>query len=143
MTNMATITTVDPYGEAAFPYCELPDKVLAAFEDNGLSLNGFMSGLGVYDFKIEGCTDAGGDMLHSLRVNEDELGSIAAWRRAFYDMLEAFSPWEEAHKWCDYNGVPTNTPFDDGEDLFYDIKAYRDDVLEAVYNALMSVDKED
>ena len=45
----------------------------------------------------------------------------------------------EAFKWCDQFGVPQRTPFDNGADLYEDIRSYRNDVLEAVYDDLMEL----
>ena len=134
---MATITTVDPYGEAAFPYCVVPDEVMDVFEHHNINVNDFQRNGHVLYFEIEGYTDAGGDMIHVLGINDDELDSIPSWRKAFYQEMNYFDPWEEAFKWCDQFGTPKDCPFDNGADLYRDIVDYKDDVLQAAYNDLM------
>lgn len=136
---MATITTVDPYGEAAFPYCVVPDKVLDVFERHDLDVRSFERNGSVLYFEINGHTDAGGDMTHVLGLNDNELESIPEWRKAFYREMNYFDPWEEAFKWCDGFGVPQNCPFDNGADLYRDIESYKNDVLQAVYDELMEL----
>ena len=136
---MATITTVDPYGEAAFPYCVVPDKVLRVFEDNGMSVNDFERNGHVLCFEIEAYTTAGGEMNHVLYLNDNELDNIPSWREAFYRTMDNFDPWKEAFKWCDPLGQPQRTPFDNGADLFKDIQDYKNDVMQTVYDKLMEL----
>lgn len=107
----------------------IPAVVMSALERYDLAVSGWEKSLGRYTFELEGWTDAGGDMTHSLYVDERDVSSVKAWYKAFYDVWDAFSPWEEAHKWCDGNGVPQGTPFDDGYMLYEDLRNYMDDTL--------------
>lgn len=136
---MATITTVDPYGKAAFPYCVVPDEVMNVFENNGIRVNTFECNGHTLCFEIEGYTDAGGDMIHTLYLSDKELDNIPSWREAFYQEMNYFDPWEEAFKWCDQFGQPQNTPFDNGADLLRDIEDYKNYVLQTVYDELMEL----
>ena len=136
---MATITKVDPYGDAAFPFFEVPDEVEEVFERYEMSVNGWEKSLGTYTFELEGYTDGGGDMLHSLYIKEDEVGSTKAWWKAFNDMYEDFDPWHEAFVWCDEFGVPQRTPFSNGEDLFNDIKEYEKGTLGSIERELFDL----
>ena len=88
-------------------------------------------------WELEAYTDAGGDMIHHLYVPLGKVDDISAWRKAFFDMMNDFDPWEETFKWCDETGKPRNTPFDNGIDLYNDHDKYKHDVLEKAYDKLM------
>lgn len=114
----------------------IPNEVAEVFERNDMSVNGWEKSLGTYTFELEGYTDGGGDMLHSLYIKEGEVGSVKAWCKAFDDMYEDFDPWHEAFIWCDEFGVPQRTPFETGNDLYQDINNYKADTLEEICDGL-------
>lgn len=126
---MAEFTFVDPFGDAAFPYLVIDDEIVEALELNNLSIISARAQHGEMYVEIEGYTDAGGDMIHTLHLPKDGRFERAAWYKAFHDMYMDFDAFEEAVKWCDSTGKPVKTPFDNGSDLYEDIKAYELDVL--------------
>ena len=116
----------------------VPDEVLKVFEDAGMRVNDFERNGHILVFELEGCTDCGGDMVHSLYLNDNEVSSAWAWRRAFTEMNDSFDPWEEAHKWLGADGspIPGQTPFHDGFALYTDVVRYSkalDDVEERLW----------
>lgn len=126
---MAEFTFVDPFGDAAFPHLIIDDEIVEALELNNLSvISARAQGDEMY-VELEGYTEAGGDMIHTLYLPKNERFERSAWYKAFHDMYMDFDAFEEAAKWCDSSGSPVNTPFDHGSDLYEDIKNYEVDVL--------------
>ena len=129
---MADFTFCDPHDDAAFPVAHVPDEVIAVFDEYEMSVNALDTWCGMYRFELEGHTNAGGDMLHTIEVIREQVSDPKAWYQAFDEVYECFDPWEEAFNWCDQWGRPVRTPFMRGADLFHDIEDYDSDTLKKV-----------
>ena len=79
---MAKLTKVDPYGKAAFPTIEVPDRVADALFVRGIEISDFEHKDGAWDVEIRAHFDGEGDIGHVLHVPDDEMHVRGAWGRA-------------------------------------------------------------
>lgn len=131
------MTKAGPYKDTEFPHVEIPDEVTQVFAKNDMVANAWKQSHGHYTFELWGCTDGGMDIVHSLLIEEKNLAFLNAWCMAFYKVYESFSPWNEAWVYCNENGNPQNAPFDSGDELYGDLKNYRENTLGAVLKELI------
>lgn len=81
-------------------------------------------------FELWGSTDCDRDLFHFVWIRVDDLESVAKWREALYTVWQSFSPWKETCK---------RAPFDDGDAIYEDFRAYAHDTLETTYDELMRI----
>ncbi len=99
---------------------EVYEKVTKDFEMDGMARNGDVLYFGLVHDIFGGIR-----LTYVVSVNEDELMDAGAWRDAFCEAYRYFDPWEEAHRYLDEDGRPTDETYDfySGLEVYEEIAA--------------------
>ena len=124
----------------------IPNRILDAFEEHSIKVfDGNPMEDGTVYFEVEWYTPAGGDNLGDVYVPESALADESAWANAIADMVKAYDPWEEAHKWLDDEGNPVpdeGIPFAKGIEVYQDCLDGKRETLEALIEDVRSLGKD-